>query len=103
MAAKRKAGKAKGEQRTFEEALAELEKVVAELESGEIPLEESIDLYERGIASFKRCHELLRAAEKRIETLVSDGRGGLKTEPFEPEGGEDEAEEPGEGGGLFKE
>jgi len=103
MAAKRKAGKAKGGGRTFEQALAELEKVVAELESGEIPLEESIELYERGIASFKRCHELLRAAEKRIETLVSDGRGGLKTEPFEPGGDEDEAEGSGEGGGLFNE
>ena len=59
MAAKRKSKRAGGEKKTFEEALAELEKVVAELESGEIPLEESIELYERGIASFKRCHELL--------------------------------------------
>jgi len=109
MAAKKKAKKTGSGEKSFEEALAGLEDVVAKLESGEIPLEESIELYERGIGSFKRCHELLRAAEKRIEGLVSDGGGGggggggVRTEPFESGAGddhdEDSAEEDKGGGG----
>ena len=94
--------KTKAKESTFEEALAELEEVVAKLESGEIPLEESIELYERGITSFKRCHELLRSAEKRIEKVLANGPEGLKLEPFagEDEAGEPASEDAGEGG-LF--
>ena len=98
MAAKRKS-KAKGPgERSFEEALAELEDVVAKLESGDVPLDESIELYERGIARFKRCHELLKAAEKRIEMLAGDGPKGLRIEPFDS-GDEPEDEAATEDGG----
>lgn len=60
----------------FEKALAELEQIVQKLERGEVALEESIALYERGEALKKRCERLLGEAEARIEkiTLAADGR-----------------------------
>ena len=60
----------------FERALAELESIVDTLEKGQAPLDESIALYERGEALKKRCDELLRDAEMRIEkiTLSADGK-----------------------------
>jgi len=60
---------------TFEQALAELEAIVAQLEGGQAPLQESIDIYERGEALKKRCEDLLKQAEARIEkiTLARDG------------------------------
>jgi exodeoxyribonuclease VII small subunit len=60
----------------FEKALAELEGIVQKLERGEVPLEESIALYERGEGLKKRCETLLREAEARIEkiTLSADGQ-----------------------------
>lgn len=59
----------------FEKALAELEAIVQRLERGEVALEDSIALYERGEVLKKRCETLLRAAEMRIEkiTLGADG------------------------------
>jgi exodeoxyribonuclease VII small subunit len=60
---------------TFEEALRELETLVQKLESGKVPLEESITLYERGELLKKQCEKLLKAAESRVEkiTLAADG------------------------------
>jgi exodeoxyribonuclease VII small subunit len=60
----------------FEQALAELETVVDRLEKGTVPLEESITIYARGEALKKRCEELLKSAEQRIEkiTLGADGK-----------------------------
>jgi len=59
----------------FEAALAELEEIVDQLEKGAVALDESIRLYERGEALKKRCDELLKNAEMRIEkiTLAADG------------------------------
>lgn len=54
---------------TFEAAMAELEEVVRKLESGAVPLEESIALYERGAVLKAHCDALLRAAEERIEVI----------------------------------
>ncbi|MBC7157447.1 MAG: exodeoxyribonuclease VII small subunit [Rhodobacteraceae bacterium] len=61
---------------TFEEAMAELESVVGRLERGEVPLEESITLYERGAALKAHCEARLKAAEERVEqiTLGADGQ-----------------------------
>lgn len=53
----------------FEAALAELEKIVARLEQGQAPLEESIEIYRRGEALKVRCDELLKRAEARVETI----------------------------------
>ena len=66
----------------FEKALAELESIVQKLERGEVALEESIALYERGEGLKKRCEMLLKQAEARIEkiTLGADGQArGVET------------------------
>jgi exodeoxyribonuclease VII small subunit len=62
----------------FEAALAELEKIVDQLEKGAVPLDESIQLYERGEALKKRCDELLKNAEMRIEKITLGADGGVK-------------------------
>jgi len=61
---------------SFEQSLAELEEVAAQLEVGNTPLDESLALYEKGVAALKRCHAMLDKAEKRIRTLVQDAEGG---------------------------
>jgi exodeoxyribonuclease VII small subunit len=60
----------------FERAIDELESIVKDLEAGKVPLEKSVELYERGEALKKRCEELLRQAEARVEkiTLNADGK-----------------------------
>lgn len=69
---------------TFEEALAELERVVRELEDGQVGLEASLTCYEKGISLLKRCHGQLRAAEQRIMILTGvDEAGQPMTAPFE--------------------
>ena len=65
----------KEKKQTFEEALAELEKIVAEVEAGEIGLEESISKYEAGMKLIKHCREFLERAEKRIEVINKETRG----------------------------
>ena len=69
---------------TFEAALAELEGIVAKLESGQAPLAESIAIYERGEALKAHCESLLKSAEARIEkiTLSRDGKA-IGTEPLD--------------------
>jgi exodeoxyribonuclease VII small subunit len=60
---------------TFEQALGELEQIVQKLERGELPLEESLRLYEEGIRLSRLCHAKLEQAEGRIEVLLKDPRG----------------------------
>ena len=60
---------------SFEKALAELESIVEKLESGKVDLEQSISIYERGEALKKRCEELLRQAEARVEKITLDASG----------------------------
>jgi len=62
-------------QLTFERAIEELEGIVKRLEEGKVPLEESVAIYERGELLKRRCDELLRQAEARVEkiTLNADG------------------------------
>ncbi len=60
------------EKLSYEEAFAELEKIVAALESGERPLEESMNLFERGQALTKRCAELLDKAELKVKELAGE-------------------------------
>jgi exodeoxyribonuclease VII small subunit len=70
---------------SFEDALRALEEVVRKLETGEVPLDESITLYERGEALRKHCKARLDAAQARIEKIVA-GEGGkaVGTEPLDP-------------------
>ena len=58
---------------TFEERLAELEKAVRALESGEEPLEASLSIYEEAVGHLKACHEILSKAEERVRILTDDG------------------------------
>lgn len=60
---------------SFEQAMAELETVVGQLERGDVPLEESIKLYERGAALKKRCEEKLKEAEEKVAAITLDGDG----------------------------
>lgn len=62
---------------TFDEALVELERTVAELEAGGLPLERTIALYERGVALQQRCEQLLADAELRVRRLVEGARGAV--------------------------
>lgn len=71
------------EDMSFEEALAALEDVVRNLEGGQVPLEKSIDLYERGEALRRHCEDRLKAAEMRVEKIVGAGEQAKGTEPFE--------------------
>ncbi len=72
---------------TFEDALRGLEEVVRKLESGEVPLDESITLYERGEALRKHCQARLDAAQARIEKIVAGPDGTpIGTQPFDDPG-----------------
>jgi len=68
---------------TFETALAELEQIVAKLESGQAPLEDSISMYERGAALKAHCETRLEAARLRVEKIVVGAGGASTTEPAE--------------------
>lgn len=71
------------EQMSFEQALAELEQIVANLESGQAPLEQSIETYERGMALKKYCEQKLNAAQEKIEKITLQPDGSTTTEPFD--------------------
>lgn len=63
---------------SFEDSLAELEKIVAQIESGQIGLEESIARYEKGIKLIGQCLGILDAAEKKIQVLGKSQAGGVE-------------------------
>lgn len=73
----------------FEKALERLEKIVEELEAGNIPLEDALKKYEEGVKLSRICSEKLSQAEKKIEILTKTLNGSVKREKFEPA---DEAE-----------
>lgn len=75
-------GDAAPESRGFEQALSELEDHVRKLDSGELPLEDALALFERGVALVKECHELLDGAERRI-VEVTRGLEGVDEAPFD--------------------
>lgn len=69
---------------SFEQALGELEKIVGRLERGDVPLEESIAIYERGERLKARCEALLKQAEERVEKIRIGADGtAAGAEPFE--------------------
>ena len=70
---------------SFEDALAELDIIVQKLETGESPLEESINAYERGIVLKNHCEKKLKEAQTKIEKISIHNDGSIKTEPFETE------------------
>ena len=66
---------------SFEQALAELERIVQQLESGEVELEKSIQIYERGAALRAHCEGKLKTAELKVEKIVRGEDGQPATEP----------------------
>ncbi len=70
----------------FEDAMNKLEKIVSKLEEGDIPLEESLKLFEEGIRLSRFCNQKLDEAEKRVEILMKGKDGTLKPQPFKPSG-----------------
>jgi exodeoxyribonuclease VII small subunit len=69
---------------SFESCLDELEKVVKELEAGDLPLERSLQLFERGMDLSDACRKQLEEAETRVEMLIRK-EGKIVAEPFRPE------------------
>ena len=78
----------------FEKAFQHLETIVKRLESEEMPLDESLQLFEEGIRLSRFCNQKLEEVEKKIELILADSKGQPKSEPFEPEE-EDAATEEG--------
>lgn len=70
---------------TFDDALAELQRAVADLETGGLPLERSIALYERGVALHERCASLLSEAELKVQQLVTRAGGAIAAIDVRPE------------------
>ena len=71
--------------KTFESSLEELERIVRELEQGELPLERSLELFERGVTLSRECQDRLNQAERRIDILMRDSKGQSTARPFEAE------------------
>jgi len=69
---------------TFEASLAELETIVKEMESSELPLERALELFERGVKLSETCRKQLEEAETRVEMLVRRG-DKVQAEPFRPD------------------
>ncbi len=73
---------------TFEDALEELKAIVQALEKGDRPLEESLQLFERGIGMVTHCTRKLDEADKKVELLLRSPGGELRTRPLEEDAGE---------------
>jgi len=74
--------KTKEREQSFESSLATLEQIVAQLESGELPLERALELFEDGVGLARRCQTQLADAERKVEMLLRE-RGEIKVVPFE--------------------
>ena len=72
---------------SFEKALADLEQIVAKLEKGGIPLNESLTLFEKGVKLARFLRGELEKAEKKVEILLKDEKGEIRAEDFDPESG----------------
>jgi exodeoxyribonuclease VII small subunit len=71
---------------TFESSLRELERIVEELEAGDLPLERSLELFEQGVKLSRECQKRLDEAERKVEILLKGSDGSYNAAPFdEPE------------------
>lgn len=71
-------------ERNFEQSMEELEKVVRQLEKGELSLDQSIAAFESGVKLARECEKKLTEAKGKVEQLVKDESGKIRVEPFEP-------------------
>ena len=69
----------------FEKALARLETIVAELERGELTLDESLKIFEEGVKLSKTCMKMLDEAEQKVEILIEDKDGRKRLHAFSPD------------------
>jgi exodeoxyribonuclease VII small subunit len=69
--------------KTFEEALGELEQILADIEAGQVGLEESLTKYERGAFLIQHCRGVLNNAQKQIDLLSKSASGEIRSEPLE--------------------
>ncbi len=69
----------------FEEALQKLEAIVAQMEEGDLPLEEALKAFEEGVRLAKLCTSKLNEAERKVEKLIRDHAGKLQSTPFSEE------------------
>lgn len=76
----------------FEQAMARLEAIVGELEKGDLPLDESLKIFEEGIRLSKNCLKVLEEAERKVEVLVQDKNGKKQLRAFSLDG--DESDDP---------
>jgi exodeoxyribonuclease VII small subunit len=72
-------------EKKFEAAMARLEEIVQELEKGDVPLEQSLKLFEEGIKLSGICNKRLEEAERKVEILLKDKNGNVTAKPFEEE------------------
>jgi exodeoxyribonuclease VII small subunit len=72
-------------EKKFETALARLDEIVQELEKGELPLEQSLKLFEEGVKLARICSTRLEEAERKVEILLKDKAGNMTVQPFEEE------------------
>jgi exodeoxyribonuclease VII small subunit len=79
--------KTETQSKSFEASLATLEKIVRELERGDLPLEKSLELFEQGVRLSRECQERLNQAERRIEVLLRDEAGRPVIGSFDEEEG----------------
>ena len=79
----------------FEQAMARLEAIVGELEKGDLPLDESLKIFEEGIRLSKSCLKILEDAEHKVEVLVQDRNGKKRLQAFSPDenAGDDSSDE----------
>jgi len=77
----------------FEKAFQHLEKIVQRLESEELPLDESLQLFEEGIRLSRFCNQKLEEVEKKIELILADAKGQPRVEAFDEEVAEDDEPE----------
>ena len=69
--------------KNFEASLAELEQIVAQLEAGDLPLEQSLELFERGVRLSRECQKRLDEAERKVEVLLKNEDGSRRAVPFD--------------------
>ena len=81
----------KSKQKTpdFEQSLTELETLVAKLEQGDVPLEDALKTFERGVALTRQCQTALRTAQQKVEVLLARN-GGEEVAPFADEDGDED-------------
>ena len=77
-------GDPQGDSLKFDQALQQLEKIVADMESAELPLDDVVSKFEEGTRLVRFCAQKLEEAEKKIEVLARKRDGTVTTEPFEP-------------------